>query len=101
MQVVVGAVCSPQEFAENLKLDFSAIVRKKGSIDYLPWAEIVRTLHQKVSGCTYGFKEAADGSIIHYTPDKNASTSSLTSSFSPLGLIVLPWVFFPALSSLT
>ena len=72
MQVVVGAVCSPQEFAENLKLDFSAIVRKKGSIDYLPWAEIVRTLHQKVSGCTYGFKEAADGSIIHYTPDKNA-----------------------------
>ena len=68
----VGAVCTTEEFAENLKIDFSSLIRKKGSIDYLPWAEIVRTLHKQVSNCTYGFKETHEGSMIHYTPTDNA-----------------------------
>ena len=69
---VIGAICTPQEFAENLKVDFSSMVRKKGSIDYLPWAEIVRSMHRQVSFCTYGFLDSQEGSIIHYTPDRNA-----------------------------
>lgn len=69
---IIGAICSPEEFAENLKVDFSSLVRKKGSIDYLPWAEIVRAMHRQVSFCTYGFHDSPDGSLIHYTPDRNA-----------------------------
>lgn len=69
---ITGAICSPEEFRANLKIDFSELVRKKGSIDYLPWAEIVRTLHQQVPHCTYGFVEATDGSVVHYTPTGNA-----------------------------
>jgi hypothetical protein len=71
---VEGAICTPEEFAKNLEIDFSLSIKKKGSIDYLPWAEIVRTLHRIMPDCTYGFKESVGvgGSIIHYTPTRNA-----------------------------
>lgn len=69
---IVGSICTPEEFDDNLKIDFSKYTRKKGSIDYVPWAELVRTLHKKVPNCTYGFKEGPDGSMIFYTPEKNA-----------------------------
>ena len=69
---IIGAVCQPKEFDENLKIDFSGFVKSKGGVSYLPWAEIVRTLHKAVPNCTYGFKEAPDGSLVHYTPDKGA-----------------------------
>jgi hypothetical protein len=72
IEIVEGAICSPEEFDSNLKIDFSGVVKKKGSIDYVPWGEIVRTLHKAVRNCTYGFKSAPDGSIIHYTPTRNA-----------------------------
>lgn len=71
-EVIIGAICSPTEFDDNLKIDFSSFIRSKGGISYLPWAEIVRTLHKKISGCTYGFKPAADGGMVHYTPDGGA-----------------------------
>lgn len=71
-QVIVGSICSPSEFDDNLKIDFSSFVRSKGGISYLPWAEIVRTLHKKVPGCTYGFKENGEGGVIHYTPEGGA-----------------------------
>jgi hypothetical protein len=72
VEIIEGAICLPVEFDTNLNVDFSELVKKKGSIDYLPWGEIVRTLHKAVPGCTYGFKSAPDGSIIHYTPTRNA-----------------------------
>lgn len=71
-EIIVGSICTPEEFDDNLKIDFSKYTRKKGSIDYVPWAELVRTLHKKIPGCTYGFKETAEGSMIFYTPEKNA-----------------------------
>lgn len=71
-EIIQGAICSPAEFDSNLNVDFSELIKKKGSIDYLPWGEIVRTLHKAVANCTYGFKPAPDGSIIHYTPTHNA-----------------------------
>jgi hypothetical protein len=67
-----GAICSTEEFEENLKIDFSGSIRKKGAIDYLPWAEIVRTMHRRIPYCTYGFHEDTNGSLIHYTPTRNA-----------------------------
>ena len=70
---IVAAICTPEEYAENLKLDFSSIVRKKGSIDYIPYAHIIRSLHQNVPGCTYGFLSSGKhGEIIFYTSDNNA-----------------------------
>lgn len=71
-ETFVGAVCAPEEFDDNLKLDFSSFVKKKGSISYLPWAEIVRTLHKKVPLTTYGFKNNEEGGLVHYTPDGGA-----------------------------
>lgn len=72
LETIEGAICTPAEYDENLKVDFSSVIKKKGSIDYVPWGEIVRTLHKAVPGCTYGFKSAPDGSLIHYTPTRNA-----------------------------
>lgn len=97
MQHITAAICTLEEFAENLKLDFSAIVRKKGAIDYLPWAEIVRSLHQRVQGCTYGFKEADNGSLVHYTPDRNAYLRPYLTRYYPDHALVVesPAGFFP------
>lgn len=96
MEIVQGAICTPEEFADNLKLDFSAIMRKKGSIDYLPWAEIVRALHQKVPGCTYGFREADEnGGIIFYTPDRNAYLRPYLIRHASGHIVMSPPGFFP------
>lgn len=96
-KTVPGAICSNAEFSENLKINFTSLIRKKGSIDYLPWAEIVRTLHKQVSGCTYGFFDSPDGSVIHYTPTKNAYLRPYLTRFFPEQdlIITSPPGFFP------
>ena len=69
----IGAICTPEEYEKNLKLDFSKIIREKMGINYVPYAHIIRALHQNVTGCTYGFeKNPEDGGIIWYTPNNNA-----------------------------
>lgn len=99
-----GAICTPQEFEQNLKLDFASIRKRKGAIDYLPWASIVRALHQHVDGCTYGFVADKEGKIIYYTPDGGAyvrpylvRARPTTTEAVPLGWssICSPPGFFP------
>jgi len=95
--MTIGAICNPEEFARNLELDFSSMVRKKGSIDYLPWAEIVRTLHKCVPFCTYGFMDGRDGSIIHYTPINEGYLRPYLTRVNPEtgAVVTTPPGFFP------
>ena len=94
----IGAICTPEEYEKNLKLDFSKITREKMGIDYVPYAHIIRALHQNVSGCTYGFeKNPQDGGILWYTPNNNAYVQCyLTRRFHEDGTDVrTPAGFFP------
>jgi hypothetical protein len=95
--LVIGAICTTEEFDANLKLDFSDIVRKKGMIDYIPHGEIVRALHRHVPGCTYGFQPCEEtGSIIFYTPSRNAYIRPfLIRHFPDRPTIATPAGFFP------
>jgi hypothetical protein len=98
MPEMLRAICSPEEFADNLRLDFSPIMKKKAGLDYIPWAEVVRALHQKIAYCTYAFEENGEnGDIIFYTPNHNAYVRPYLTRYYPEDHLTVtsPSGFFP------
>lgn len=69
-------------------------------IDYVPYAHIIRALHQHVSNCTYGFLENEDKEIIFYTKGDNAYVRCFLTRTFNIGTaeqyeVTTPAGFFP------